>query len=264
MKITRRQLRSVIVEHIKSKDLREIAVDGFDFHDTLEKNIWQDESTLNPVVHESLSGIIESFVDSLPVEIPDYDIRLTGSIANYNWSKYSDIDLHVQIDFKKIDEDADLVRAYFNSVTALWNLRHDIKIKGYEVEIYVENIDEEHVSSGVYSLTSNNWITQPVKEQEHEIDVKAVKKKAKNISDQIAALEKVQDPKEVLELSERIKEKIRRMRKSGLRTKKNQYSTGNIAFKVLRRNGSLEKLSTIKNDAYDSSMSIKESDTGQT
>mgnify|MGYP003121880411 CR=1 FL=1 len=262
MKITRSQLRKVINEYLDSNTLTEVTVDGFDFHDSLEKKIWQDESTIDPVVHESLTNIIESFVDSLPVEMPDYDIRLTGSIANYNWSKYSDIDLHVQTDFKKIDDDIELVRAYFNSVTALWNLRHDIKIKGYEVEIYVENVGEEHVSSGVYSLTSDNWITQPVKEQEHEIDVKAVKKKARNISDQIEALLKVQDPKEVLNLSERIKEKIRRMRKSGLRTKKNQYSTGNIAFKVLRRNGSLEKLSTIKNDAYDASMSIKESDSG--
>ena len=77
---------------------------------------------------------------------------------------------------------------------------------------------------------------------------------------QIAELEKMDsDPEETIRLSEKVKEKIRRMRRSGLRTRKGQYSTGNIAFKVLRRNGSLEKLSNIKNDAYDSSMSVKES-----
>lgn len=127
---------------------------------------------------DSLLLIVENFIDSLPVEIKDYDVVLTGSIANYNWSKYSDIDLHIQTEFSKIDEDEELVRSYFNSVTAMWNLRHAIKIKGYEVEIYVENMGEEHVSSGVYSLVSEQWIVQPVKEQSHEIDVKAVKKKS--------------------------------------------------------------------------------------
>ena len=251
MRVTRTQLRNLIINEIK--------VDGFDFHKTLEKKIWLDESTMDPEVLETLLSIVENFIDSLPVDIQDYDVRLTGSIANYNWSKYSDIDLHIQTNFAKIDEDAELVRSYFNSVTALWNLKHAIMIGGYEVEIYVENIGEEHVSSGVFSLTANEWIVQPVKEQSHEIDVSAVRKKAENISSQIEELDKIRDPKDALELSDRIKEKIRRMRKSGLQTTKKQYSTGNIAFKVLRRSGDLEKLSMIKNRAHDELFSIEES-----
>lgn len=251
MRITRKNLRDIIISEIK--------VDGFDFHDTLEKKIWEDELTLDKEVLDSLLLIVENFIDSLPVEIKDYDVVLTGSIANYNWSKYSDIDLHIQTEFSKIDEDEELVRSYFNSVTAMWNLRHAIKIKGYEVEIYVENMGEEHVSSGVYSLVSEQWIVQPVKEQSHEIDVKAVKKKAQSIASQIKEVDKIKDPKEALELSDRIKEKIRRMRKSGLQTRKGQYSTGNIAFKVLRRSGDLEKLSMIKDRSYDELFSIEES-----
>lgn len=248
MRVTRTQLRELIINEIK--------VDGFDFHNTLEQNIWASESEMDPEVLEGLLEIIDNFIDGLPVEIYDYDVKLTGSIANYNWSKYSDIDLHIQTDFSKIDEDEELVRAYFNSVTALWNLKHEIDVKGYEVELYVENINEDHVSSGVYSLVSKEWLVEPVKEQSHEIDVKAVRKKAKSISDQIKEVDKIKDPDESLKLSEKLKEKIRRMRKSGLQTRKGQYSTGNIAFKVLRRSGDLEKLSTIKNRAYDSLFSI--------
>ena len=252
MIVTRKQLRKLIINEIK--------VDGFDFHKTLEKKIWADESTMDPEVLENLLAIVENFIDGLPIQVSAYDVRLTGSIANYNWSKYSDIDLHIQTEFSEIDEDEELVRSYFNSVTALWNLKHAIMIGGYEVEIYVENAGEEHVSSGVYSLTDAEWLVMPVKEQSHEIDVSAVRKKAGNIANQISELDRIKDPKEALELSDRIKEKIRRMRKSGLQTKKAQYSTGNIAFKVLRRSGDLEKLSMIKNRAHDELFSINESD----
>ena len=86
-----------------------------------------------------------------------------------------------------------------------------------------------------------------------------IRKKAGSIASQIKALDRIKDPKEALELSEKIKEKIRRIRKSGLQTAKGQYSTGNIAFKALRRSGDLEKLSMIKNRAYDELFSIEES-----
>ena len=69
----------------------------------------------------------------MPADI--VDIRFTGSLANYNWSRYSDIDLHIVVDFSKIDDDADLVKAYFDSERMRWNDRHDIKINGFEVEI---------------------------------------------------------------------------------------------------------------------------------
>lgn len=238
--------------------MKKLSVDGFDFKKELEPEIWISNSNINTDIKKILVKIVEKFIDGLKVEIEEYDIRLTGSIANYNWSKYSDIDLHIQTDFSKIDDDIELVRGYFSSVCALWNLKHDIKIKGYDVEIYIEDSNEVHRSTGVYSISTEEWITEPATEQLEEIDIDAVRKKSKNIAMQIAELEKIKDQKEVLKLSEKIREKIRRMRKSGLETKKSQYSTGNIAFKVLRRNGLLDKLADIKNKSYDSTMSIKE------
>lgn len=241
--------------------MKKLSVDGFDFKKELEPEIWISDSNIDPDIESVLVKIVEKFLEGLKVEIEEYDIRLTGSIANYNWSKYSDIDLHIQTDFSKIDEDLDLVRGYFSSAGAMWNLKHDIKIKGYDVEIYIEDSQEVHRSTGVYSISSNDWITEPVTEQLEEIDIEAVRKKSKNIAMQVAELEKIKDQKEVFKLSEKIREKIRKMRKSGLETKKAQYSTGNISFKVLRRNGILDKLADIKNRSYDSTMSIKEDST---
>jgi len=253
---TKRLLRKLVRE-IAAQD---VSVDGFSFNDTLEKRVWDSDNTMRPDVREALLAVADDFAEGLSIDVRPEDIRLTGSLANYNWSKYSDVDLHVVVNFSEVDEDQDLVEGYFNSAAALWNLRHDIKAKGYDVEIYVENMGEEHMSTGLYSVLNGEWIRVPPDEQGEKISFDSVKKKAAGIMRQIAELEKLESsPEETIELAEKVKEKIRRMRKSGLRTRKGQYSTGNIAFKVLRRNGSLEKLSNIKNDAYDASMSIKES-----
>ena len=55
----------------------------------------------------------------------------------------------------------------------------------------------------------------------------------------------------------KIKQKIKKMRKTGLETI-GAYSVENLAFKVLRRNDYLEKLSNAKRKAYDKMLSLKE------
>ena len=48
------------------------------------------------------------------------------------------------------------------------------------------------------------------------------------------------------------------MRQSGL-DREGEYSFENIAFKVLRRSGYLDKLTTIETRAYDNSLTLDES-----
>ena len=57
---------------------------------------------------------------------------------------------------------------------------------------------------------------------------------------------------------ERIKAKIRSMRKAGLESKEREFSAENIAFKILRRDNILQTLSNLKYDAYDKSVTLSE------
>ena len=41
--------------------------------------------------------------------------NLTGSLANYNWSSFSDVDLHIIVDFSQIDENYELVKGFFDN-----------------------------------------------------------------------------------------------------------------------------------------------------
>ena len=55
------------------------------------------------------------------------DIHLTGSLANFNWSEFSDFDLHVIVDFEQYEKQSDLYKELFNLKKQVFNDKHDIR-----------------------------------------------------------------------------------------------------------------------------------------
>jgi hypothetical protein len=232
---------------------------SFDTHDRLETRIWEGED-LRPIIKERLMKVAQDFLDRLPVEIDAEDIRLTGSLANYNWSNYSDVDLHIVVDFLGVDENRDLVKAFFDNARMKWNNDHHITMKGYDVEIYVEDSREQHLSSGVYSLLNEEWVKKP-KKFRNSIDFPAARHKAEDIEFQVSIVENLITAgkfKTAFKNIDRIKKKIRNMRNAGLESPLREFSIENIAFKILRRNGTLQRLSELKTQIYDDIMTVKE------
>jgi predicted nucleotidyltransferase len=229
--------------------------DDFKIQDKLQQDLWNDEQ-LDPKVRDKLLEIAEEFMQTLNIPgLTVEDIVITGSLANYNWTKLSDVDLHIMVDFDKLKLDPELLRDFFNLKKMAWNNTHDIKIYGFEVEAYVQDISEPHHSTGVYSVQNDEWVTKPVKEKP-VINIKGANKKAESFMRSIDSLERMSDVTAYQKATE-IKDKIKKLRKCGLE-KGGEYSTENIAFKMLRRNGYLEKLNNLKNFAYDSLHSLKE------
>ena len=229
-------------------------------HQNLNQSLWSEDDQLRPEVRERLLEIAQQFISKTQgADAEIKDITFTGSLANYNYSMLSDIDLHILIDFEQLNDDIDLVKDYFNAVKALWNYWHDIRIKDHEVEVYVQNETEPHVSSGIYSVMNDEWIKKPVP-QKAEIDEESIATKANSLKDQIdraLALMEKDEYKETYERAIKIRNKIKKFRKAGLETA-GEYSVENLAFKTLRNNGYLKKLSDLKRDAYDAMMSLKE------
>lgn len=237
-----------------------IDIKSLSIKDNLNEEIWTEEKTLKPEIREKLIGIAEDFFEELDIPWAELeDIRFTGSLANYNWSKYSDVDLHLVIDYRLVDENVDLVEEYFKARKNLWNNQHDISIHGFDVEVYVEDAQGEHFSSGVYSVLMDEWITEP-KPVKPQIDKKAIRNKTKVIMRLIDDLvvEKFKEKKyeEAIEAAELMSEKVKKMRQSGLESG-GEYSVENLTFKILRRNGTLDKLYEIKLDSYDRMMSVE-------
>jgi|TARA_R100001163_G_scaffold39886_1_gene30250 hypothetical protein len=240
----------------------EVEPESFEKKPVLNPKFWSDNELKNKI-QKRLIKIAMDFVEGLWEQggfghsIDVEDIRFTGSLANYNWSKYSDVDLHIVIDFSKIDEDVDLVKGFFDSARALWNSKHAITIYGHEVEVYVENKGEVHKSSGIYSITDEKWIVEPTPEK-IEFDYVTARKKADAIQTEANLIDKFIDdnPKQAYKSVDRLKNKISRMRRAGLNSPAKEYSAENIAFKILRREETLQKISDLKIMAFDSILSL--------
>jgi len=234
-------------------------ITSFEMQPAFNPQIWQQEQ-MRPEIRTRLQEIAEEFIEKL--DLPNAiikDIILTGSLANYNWSEYSDLDVHIVIDFKDVAEDEGFVKKYFDAVRANWNRNHDIKVKGYEVELYVQDDDEKHASTGIYSLLNGEWELKPSR-QEFKIDKTNIFKKARHIIRDIDKVGKHLNRREydaTLSLGQKIKDKIKRMRSGGLE-RGGIYSTENLAFKVLRRGGYIGKLFDAVGTAYDAQRTLAE------
>ena len=102
---------------------------------------------------------------------------MTGSLCNYNWSTYSDIDLHIVIDFSEISDKKDLVQEYFDAKKNEWNNSHtNLTIHNFNVELYVEDIVNDSVRGGIYSLEQNKWIKKPSYDDLDELSNKTEEK----------------------------------------------------------------------------------------
>ena len=251
-------LKKILLE---AADPESVDLSSFEMHDKLDQDFWnQPDDNLDPEIQEKLLIIANDFYNSLEVgDVPYEDVTFTGSLAAFNYSRFSDVDLHILLDFRDIDEKVDLVREYFNAMKALWNRLHDIRIKGYEVEIYVQDINDPHEAQGLYSVLTGEWLKKPAFELK-DFDRDNIKKKAASLMDQVDRVEKLIDGgkyEEAEKYADKLKEKIRKMRKAGLETI-GAYSVENLAFKVLRRTDYLGKLSDAKRKAYDSMLSFKQ------
>lgn len=211
-------------------------------------------------VREKLLQTANEFIDFIGVPLLIEDVIFTGSLANYNWSEYSDIDLHVVCDFIQFsDTELSLYEELFKVKKTIFNTNHDIKIFGYEVELYVQNATEAHFSSGVYSVLYDEWDVKPEKEDSN-IDTKILKLKINHWKSQIDtvvdnATEK--DIDEAREYIKKFKEKLKKYRSSGLK-KEGEYSYENLVFKYLRRSDYLEKLFNLENNLLDKELSLME------
>jgi len=234
-----------------------VDLSDFTVHEMLNRKIWNSDDKIDPAIRDRMLQIAQDFYEKLGIKAEILDITLTGSLANYNWSKFSDLDVHIVLNYQDVDENMELVRELFQQTKSNWNRQHDIRVKGHEVELYVQDVNDPHFSSGVYSLLSGEWVVKPRREDK-EIDREAVKKKAASTMDMIDDVQKLFDEgdyQEALEYGERVRDKIKRFRASGLE-REGEYSFENLAFKVLRRNDYLERLSKLRVDTYDSQMSM--------
>ena len=235
-------------------------VKSFEVRDSLSTDIFEGkdgEFFMHKEIREKLMDVTEKFMDYLDIEFFIHDVILTGSLANYNWSKYSDVDLHILVDYNETDYNLELLKGFFNSKRSLWNKQHEILVKGFDCEIYVQDVNEPHHASGIYSVLNNEWLVTPIKTIE-SIDKSMILKKSEDFEDKIDEIsERFDKGEDVLEDIKLLKVKLKKFRQSGL-DDGGEFSYENLAFKLLRRNGYIGKFLDIQTKTTDKKLSIEQ------
>lgn len=235
----------------------DIDLSSFNPKKRLNPKFWKD-GKLDSRVRLRLLDIADDFFKFMEVGwVKPVDITITGSLANYTWNrKFSDVDLHVIVDFSQVDERKEFVREYFNAKRKLWNEKHDIRIFGFPVEVYVQDVNDIHKSTGVYSLEKNEWLESPERENfsfdliDHYKVRKTVFSFIKKV-DRLFEMSKYVKPDKLLKRAVRTFDSIKALRKKGMKSKNPEYSIENISFKCLRRMKYIEKLSKLISVLYD-------------
>lgn len=250
-------------------DSSEIDLSSFKKKHELVPNIWNPDGKLNSRIRLKLLDIADDFWEYVNLTwVKPSGIILTGSICNFNWSQYSDIDLHLIVDFDEIDEKIEFVKDYLDSKKNEWNNEHSgLQIMGYPVELYVQNLGEMPESNGIYDLEENDWIREPNPDDIKSIGLNkfSIKEKAAKImtiiDDMYDALASTDDSHKIEQMGDDASylwKKVKEMRKSSLE-KNGESGSGNIVYKILRRTGYLDRLFKLSNVVYDKFNSITES-----
>ena len=233
---------------------------SFHLQNELNPKIWESSDKMSSKVRERLLDITYEFIEFLGVDVVISDVVMTGSLANYNWSRFSDVDLHLIADFEQFSEnELPLYEELFRLKKTLFNDKHDITIYGYDVELYVQNDVESHVSSGEYSILFDEWKNKPKKEKV-KIDTELIKNKSEHwmkIIDEVINNSDDKSFESGVQSIDKVKDKLKKYRTAGLEGG-GEMSDENLVFKVLRRNGYIQKLFDFRNEYQDKKLSLKE------
>jgi len=215
----------------------------------LNPKIWEGDK-INPEVVSKLKDIARAFEEFVGIDLDVIDYTITGSNANYTWTEYSDLDLHLIIPGAPTDEQREL----FNAKKALWGEQHNITIKGLPVETYVQGEDEPHHSTGVYSIVKNKWLVEP-KKVKPDVDDASVEAKKDSIMRDVESAMLAKD----LAKLRLVKEKITKMRKAGLE-RAGEWSVENLVFKILRNLGLIDQITEKIRELEDQELSLEQQD----
>lgn len=224
----------LVIDTFENADsLTESVSENFKINKELNQDLF-DGDRLKEEVKERLIEIADTFVNNIrekkiPVKV--YDYWLVGSNASYNYTDKSDIDVHVIVDMD-INVDSYLLRLLYDYIKSSFNDKFDIKVKGHEVELYLEDIKTSAVTNGIYSLTKGEWVKKPEPMEEREIDIEGTdlykewKERYESLDE--SGIEKFIDDLYLL-------------RKESLITD-GEFGQGNLLFKQFRNEGILDEL----------------------
>jgi hypothetical protein len=220
-------------------------------HNELNPKLWAQDDHLLPEVKHKLTEIAQDFYRYVDIDFPVLDIVITGSNCNYNYTRASDLDLHLITDYSKLQCDRE-AEELFDSKRLLYEREYDIRIRGIPVTLYVEDLHNQRVSAGVYSVKSDQWLERPQRIRAR-FDLAKVEKQMNMWRKLIKQAIKSDN----LEVARKTLKLLRQFRKEGLKQPQGEFSTANLVYKGLRNDTSLAQLSDLVDRLHSQHLSIR-------
>lgn len=226
------------------------------YHKTLSDKLWTPSEELRADVRNALTRIANEFIETLKIS-SEYvvDSIITGSTCNYNYTKYSDIDLHIVVDYSHLCDDCEDIdiEDCMDAKKSLWNDRHDITIYGIPVEVYVHNMEDKITgNAGVFSIARNKWLRKPIREKDIKYDPILINAKIEKYISKIDSVIENGSSKDI----DNLQKKMRDIRSTAVSVD-GEFSEENIVYKELRNYGQLDRLFSAKSHLKDKELSLK-------
>ena len=223
---------------------------------TLNKKLFDSNDKLYPQVRDKIIAIVNEFIKFSDIDIPVVDIQLVGSNASFNYSPTSDIDIHIITNFEQITASPEIIQALYNAKKTQFNDKFDIKLRGIEVELYVQDINSGIFSNGIYSVVDNDWIKFP----KPIIDIKQydLSKELKKWNSRVMEVIERNNYDELIELINQ----IYLIRHNSLAID-GEYGRGNQLFKAIRDQQLLTRLKDAATNALSRKLSLENLNTAQ-
>lgn len=239
----------LVFEAIRELDILDESIER---HETLNSKLFDENNKLKEEVREALLNVKDEFLKDLSenkVPLRVIDIWLVGSNASFNYTDKSDIDLHIIANLDDVCEDTCLLQILYNYVKASFNRRHDISIKGLPVEVYIQDVNSNSVSNGIYSLQEDEWIKFPEQLPEYETDTT----KLVGLQDLLRIYNtldrtNIEQIKSLIDYAYIIRQK-------GL--VEGEFSDGNLSFKEFRNLGYLDELKDLVAELRSKELSLE-------
>lgn len=252
-----KQLAAIEISKKKRKTLKEYLDEAasltLQYHNELNPNLWENNK-LKDEVKEKLLQIADVWTKfaKIPSEAVE-DVLVVGGNANYNYTPYSDIDLHILIDKDKIADCPEILDEYLRDKKQLWSHSHDIKIYSHDVEIYAQDLSEQvPPNQGSYSIVSDQWINEPKLEEVNLEDPEIQLK----VQDYMHKIDSMIQSNASDDSFDKLKKKFKEMRSAGLK-QSGEFSIENLVFKELRNLGYFDKVNEYVRSRQDQNLSLK-------
>jgi hypothetical protein len=219
-------------------------------HDQLNPALWTSDKKLDPKVRSALIKIADRFYEFLDIHVHVEDVILTGSQTSYNYTDQSDLDLHLIVDYGKVQCDQP-VAELFDTKRRLWKELHHVQVHGIPVEPYAEDLNHP-VKGHSYSLTKNQWVVEPQHpSQPLPTDLDSV------IQAWITVIKTAMASRDLHRLED-VKNLLKKYRKLGL-AQEGELGRANLVYKALRNLGAVDMLITAARHREDQLLSLAES-----